>query len=253
MPLTIYSFGYWGWGNHTERLIEAVDAVEEHRGFRPPLFVDIRIHRVVRAKGFQGDAFEHTVGKRRHVWMPDLGNLSVLPNHKDDRICIKRPAAAAELLDLARENARNNRHVIFFCSCIFPRWCHRHVVAKLLLREARRRNLALTVTEWPGGEPSSRALQLQGLPYRVPKAPRLPLRSTRPLWRYASLPDGALVTIGTGSDATVLPVSSVRRAPNGWYLPVLLEREGAFLKSTPRAANVYRREVGLGDWRVKCL
>ena len=50
----IFTFGYYGWGNHTPQLIEAVDVVKRSRGFEPPLFVDIRVRRTVRAKGFQG-------------------------------------------------------------------------------------------------------------------------------------------------------------------------------------------------------
>jgi hypothetical protein len=38
---TIFSWGYYGWGNATPQLIEAVDAVETSRGFEPPIFVDI--------------------------------------------------------------------------------------------------------------------------------------------------------------------------------------------------------------------
>jgi len=43
--LTLFSFGYYGWGNHTRDLVEAVDTVEASRGFAPPTFVDIRIRR----------------------------------------------------------------------------------------------------------------------------------------------------------------------------------------------------------------
>jgi hypothetical protein len=50
MPTTtLFTWGYYGWGNATPQLVEAVDAVEHSRGFAPPLFVDIRIRRSVRA------------------------------------------------------------------------------------------------------------------------------------------------------------------------------------------------------------
>lgn len=52
MTTTIFTWGYYGWGNHTPQLLDAVDAVETSRGFEPPMFVDIRIRRTVRAKGF---------------------------------------------------------------------------------------------------------------------------------------------------------------------------------------------------------
>jgi len=52
MTTTLFTWGYYGWGNHTPDLVKAVDAVETSRGFQPPMFVDIRIRRSVRAAGF---------------------------------------------------------------------------------------------------------------------------------------------------------------------------------------------------------
>ena len=74
---TIFTWGYYGWGNHTPELVEAVDAVETSRGFEPPIFVDIRIRRTVRAKGFPGNAFEKLLGPTRHRWMKSLGNMFI--------------------------------------------------------------------------------------------------------------------------------------------------------------------------------
>ncbi len=54
MTTTLFTWGYYGWGNHTPSPVEAVDAVETSRGFQPPVFVDIRIRRSVRAAGFTG-------------------------------------------------------------------------------------------------------------------------------------------------------------------------------------------------------
>ena len=70
----IFTWDYYGWGNHTPQLVEAVDAVERSRGFEPPIFIDIRIRRNVRAKGFVGNAFENLMGPSRHRWMKSLGN-----------------------------------------------------------------------------------------------------------------------------------------------------------------------------------
>src|SRR5688500_8003061 len=53
-PLTMFTWGYWGWGTTTREFVQAADAVEASRGFNPPLFVDIRIRRSVRAPGFTG-------------------------------------------------------------------------------------------------------------------------------------------------------------------------------------------------------
>src|SRR5262245_40791853 len=36
MATTLFTWGYYGWGNATPQLMEAVDAVEESGGFQPP-------------------------------------------------------------------------------------------------------------------------------------------------------------------------------------------------------------------------
>ena len=153
--LTLFTWGYWGWGTATEQFVGAADAVEKSRGFGPPQFVDIRISRSVRAPGFNGPTFERTLGKSRYKWMPSLGNVAIL---QGGRLQIKNPAAAADLLDLAEEQHRERRRVLFFCSCEFPGrenrgGCHRTTVARLVLEAAARRNLKLQIVEWPGGEP----------------------------------------------------------------------------------------------------
>src|SRR4051812_10948490 len=140
---TIFSFGYYGWGNHTPQLVEAVDAVERSRGFEPPLFVDIRIRRSVRAAGFTGPAFEKLLGQDRHRWMKSLGN-KFIETRTGPNIQIADPTAADELLDLAVESAKRQQRILFFCSCQWPRCdgkihCHRATVAELVLKAARKR------------------------------------------------------------------------------------------------------------------
>jgi hypothetical protein len=65
--LSAFSWGYWGWGSHTSDLIKAADSVEQDRGRSPPLFVDIRFRRSVRAIGFRESAFAQTVGADRYA------------------------------------------------------------------------------------------------------------------------------------------------------------------------------------------
>jgi hypothetical protein len=72
--------------------VEAVDVAEKKRGFKPPLFVDIRLQRTVRTKGFSGDAFALVVGASRYKWMRELGNRSIVTGNS--RIQIDRPMAA---------------------------------------------------------------------------------------------------------------------------------------------------------------
>jgi hypothetical protein len=63
---TIFTWRYFGWGNHMPQLRKTVDVVEANRGFEPLFFVDIRIRRSMRAVGFTGPAFEKLVGPNRH-------------------------------------------------------------------------------------------------------------------------------------------------------------------------------------------
>ena len=81
------------------------------------------------------------------------------------KIQIADPSAANTLLDLALSSVRNkNWHVLFFCSCQWPRWddgcCHRTEIAQLVLRAAKRRNEPIEIVEWPGGEPEEIRLEL---------------------------------------------------------------------------------------------
>src|SRR5438045_3133035 len=67
--LTAFTWGYWGWGSHTKEFVRMVDAIERDRGWQPPLFVDIRFSRSVRAVGFRQDLFERVTGQHRYKWM----------------------------------------------------------------------------------------------------------------------------------------------------------------------------------------
>jgi hypothetical protein len=76
MTITLFSSGYWGWGNATERLVEAVDAAEQARGFGPPMFVDT----LAPAGACQGLCRQQLPRPRGRVALPlngDLGNLAI--------------------------------------------------------------------------------------------------------------------------------------------------------------------------------
>ena len=94
--------------------------MERARGFRPPIFVDTRLRRQGRAKGFVGSAFRDLVGEARYRWMQDLGNAHIASGERG--IKIKCPQAATDLLELAFKALKDHRHVIFYCACDFP-WC----------------------------------------------------------------------------------------------------------------------------------
>jgi hypothetical protein len=152
MTTTIFSFGYCGWGSATPTLVETFDRIEADRGFGPPVFVDTRIRRAVRAEGFREKAFEQLLGSNRHRWLKALGNSSIIDGgewrlHDDQGL--------DTLLDLAVNADAEGRRVVFFCSCgVPPVHCHRHqLIATALPARAKRRGLEIAVVEWPGGEP----------------------------------------------------------------------------------------------------
>lgn len=160
--LTAFSWGYAGWGNAIPQLVQSFDAAEQSRGFGPPVFVDIRARRNVRAKGFRGDAFEEFLASGRYRWMKGLGNEAVRTGR--GRMRLVQPQQAAELLDLVQSKAREKVRVIFFCSCGSPdcaRTCHRRLARTTLLAASRRRGVGLRIEEWPGGEPSARPRRVE--------------------------------------------------------------------------------------------
>jgi len=224
--LTIYSFGYKGWGNATEKLKQAFDTVEKSRGFKPPVFADIRIRRSVRAEGFKERAFEDVVGRSRYVWIKDLGNDRIV-TLSGPKVQIHNKAAVADLLNLAQDAMRDDRHLVFFCSCEWPHECHRHTVATLLLAYAKKHEVPIQVVEWPGGDPVK--LQLPIAEEWIRKLARgtkfLPLDSVRPLAKYAGLAWGSFVTVKSAAQELYFTTGPARYRSTGWALPVFATAE----------------------------
>jgi hypothetical protein len=108
-----FMWGYWGWGGSTRELVKAFDAAEAERGHEPPVFVDARLRRAVRAVGFRGDAFEKLLGADRHHHLRGLGNKLL----DQGSIELVDESTVGDLLDLAVANHRKRRRVIFFCAC----------------------------------------------------------------------------------------------------------------------------------------
>jgi hypothetical protein len=231
--LTLFSWGYWGWGNATNELVRAVDAAEASRGFEPPIFVDIRIRRSVRAKGFTGSAFEKTVGSDRYRWIQDLGNESVLTGGGPTRI--RNPKAASQLLDLAVEAAARRQRLLFFCACDVPTQCHRADVAELVLAESERRGTGLTIQEWPGGDPSEIRLRLDDRERRrvLANASSVRVDEQLGLGFLASIPWGSSLILDDGGHEQML-TGPVRRNANRWALLII---RGV-------RANTFRRDFG---------
>jgi len=223
---TIFTWGYYGWGNATPQLVEAVDAVETSRGFEPPIFVDIRIRRNVRAKGFIGNAFENLMGPSRHRWMKSLGN-KFIQTRTGPFIQIAEPSAADELLDLALESASHKQRPLFFCSCQWPMCdgeiaCHRHSVAELVLQAAQRRGEHVEIVEWPGGEPKQIDLKVTPEVYASVRKGRMtvPLGKQPDLAVVAGLPWGSIATVHSTGDKLYRIVGPAIWQTSGWVLPV---------------------------------
>jgi hypothetical protein len=246
--LTAFSWGYWGWGNHTREFVRAVDAIERDRGIRPPMFVDIRFSRSVRALGFRNTAFEEAVGKSRYRWLPKLGNKRIGSGRGG--IQIADLSGVDELLQIVLDAATDNRRVIFFCACERPGSCHRAVVASLLVKAARRKGVPLNVVEWPGGEPETIDIDI---PDKVVKdvlrgGNRVPLAASHPkqIRKFAALPWCSRVGLHSSSGVVAIICGPAQLAAD-WYLPVIgpdVSKPGDTIKSLRKEAERLRKSLG---------
>jgi len=257
VALALFSWGYWGWGTATRQLVKSFDIAEQERGFQPPVFVDCRLRRQGRAKGFVGDSFKDLVGKSRYEWMQGLGNNNIATGGKG--VTIKNPSAVGNLFDLAQRTTQERRRVIFYCACEYQSdgdelKCHRHAITTLLLAYARKVGRSISVVEWPGGEPAKALVELdQKLFADVMRGRKsVPLASAR-LKDFAGLPWGSALEFRCkldGRSGFVMvgpPKFATQKDDSGyWYLPVLGDHDpGVSKDSMLSAAKRWRRERGL--------
>lgn len=243
-PLEMFTFGYWGWGNETPKLVQAVDAVEQARGFGPPVFVDVRISRSVRAVGFREKALEKLLGSDRYIWMNRLGNDAIIEGGK---MRIHDPSAAADLLELARDNATKGRRVIFFCSCEVPSGCHRSSVADLVLKEAARRRVDVAIDEWPGGEPRVHEVRLskESISQRIGSRASLPFARVPNLAEVAGLPWGSAVKVTAPGEYAFLTSGPAIVVREKWALPIYFSGFESAEEALVAGAS-FRTENGYG-------
>jgi hypothetical protein len=230
----LFSFGYWGAGSATGPLVDAVNEAEVLRGFEPPLWVDIRISRSVRAVGFRDGAFQTLLGTQ-YLHMQDLGNSSL----KEGGITIRNPAAADELLRHALSSRR--RRVIFFCSCEVPADCHRQVVANLVVAAAKRRGVEVKVIEWPGGEPASIDIDVSAAVLRSVERKAHTTLAVPPgmkLGAAAALPWGTSAVLHAGAETVSILVGPAQFEARGPHLKILA------VAPKSGAAAAFRREHG---------
>jgi hypothetical protein len=240
--ITLFSFGYWGCGSATRDLVKAIDTAEALRGFEPPLWVDVRISRSVRAAGFRDGEFADLL-ESRYVWMPELGNKRVQDRRKG--IKIQNPAAAKDLLKLALDNPKCR--VIFFCACEHPAFCHRKHVGKLLLKYAKEAKAPIRVIEWPGGEPDSATIDVS--PATLRKIGRDAVKSLPiPLWMTVgdatALPWGTIATMQAGTSRARVLIGPASFNAAGSHLRVFPDEAG-----TRANSKVFRAEFGYSKLR----
>lgn len=228
-PITVFSWGYWGWGTSVPELIRAFDAAERARGYEPPVFVDIRYRRNVRAPGFRGDAFMDAVGKDRYCWFQGLGNEAI-DDRNATRVRLQRASDVGKLLKESQTQYEQNRRVVFFCSCKSPPQaakprCHRFTVARRLVNRACKVGVHISVVEWPGGTPTLQSL-------RVSKTALLPLLRSSPPKHFslpkalsvaeaAALPHGSVITLSAGKfDCAHVITGPAVYLDGEWQLPL---------------------------------
>jgi hypothetical protein len=250
-PLTIFTWGYYGWGSATQKFKAATDAVEAARGYEPPYFVDARMSRSVRAAGFRDSAFEDTVGNARYRWMRSLGNRRI-KTRSGPRIQINEPEAVEELLGLALAKGRRQQRVILFCSCRIPgsgkTICHRVELGSLLLKKARKRNVDLTVVEWPGGRPRNISHELTDDIAEDVKRGRVnvPLGQRRPSMDLCGLPWYSTVHFTSDHDSFRALAYHARFHGDQWLLPILkVLSDHASRPQAMAQATLHRRRDGM--------
>lgn len=224
--ITMYTWGYWGWGSVADKFVKSVDALETSRRFNPPLFVDIRLLRSVRAKLFNGKAFEELVGPSRYVWMCSLGNKEIATHGTG--IVINKPEAAEELLDIALQAYKKKQRIIFFCACEVPGivkdpLCHRVIVADLIKKAARKKKKTVQIIEWPGGEPKYIDMKVKEDDFKKissgPKSITLGKKIDHTI--YAGIPWGSIARIKSGDKQMEKMTGPAKFERDTWQLPVL--------------------------------
>jgi hypothetical protein len=247
MAVTIFSWGYSGWGYAAGDLVAVVDAIEANRGSGPPLFVDVRSSRSVRASGFREGAFAALLGPDRYLWLPALGSEP----GSEPKLGPQAPEAVRALLRLAWERNRSGQRVLFFCGCPYPSWegkrtCHREEVSELLVTEARRLGERVRVEEWPGGEPVCAEREVSEQVFREVGRGlwSLPLEAPFDRAEMAGLPHGSIVTIRWRHEYKHLVCGSACVAAGQWSLPVFAWYSGTALEEAVERGRRHRRSHG---------
>lgn len=217
--------------------MKAVDQAEALRGFKPPLWIDIRISRSVRSAGFRGKEFADLL-KTRYLWMPELGNKRKKQRRKG--IEIQNPAAAKGLLERALENRK--RRIMFFCACRDPFSCHRYQIGKLVLTYAKAQKARVEVVEWPGGQAGTFTIDVS--PATLRKIDRdavksLSIPASMTLSAAALLPWGTIGTLQAGTEKAKVLMGPAFFNAAGSHLRIFPDEAG-----TRANSNSFRKQRG---------
>ncbi|MBL9089986.1 MAG: hypothetical protein JNL96_02095 [Planctomycetaceae bacterium] len=159
--------------------------------------------------------------------MKQLGNKRI-QTKKGPQIQIAEPKAVNDLLVVALEAAEQDRRVIFFCGCFWPRFggkisCHRTTVGTLLLSAAKNRGVSAEVVEWPGGKADHVEIEVDGKDFKAIAEGRMSI----PFGRQLKLADAASLAVTSTatvrSDGEVLHrlVGPASWRRDEWQLPVM--------------------------------
>lgn len=218
-PTKVFSWGASGWGSRARHAVEMFDVVEKKRGFRTPLFVDVGARR--------HGSISRKLGNSRYRWFRELGNAAAASGRGPMRLVA--PQAVNELLGLVLRAKQERRRVVFFCSCSSPvesLRCHRRLVAKELVRVARRSGLELAVEEWPGGVPRRESVTLRVEPAEFDGLCSgnsfIDLGRRRPAPSVSGLPLGSVITLKSSRREAFVSVLPPVFRRGRWQLPVYL-------------------------------
>jgi hypothetical protein len=130
----------------------------------------------------------------------------------------------------------------FFCSCEIPDGCHRHTVATLVIQRAKARKLDVTVIEWPGGAPSTIAIDVPLATLRkIGRGDQttLPLLTTMTVGAAAALPWGTTAELRAGAERRRVLIGSAHFDVHGSRLKIVQVED-----VDDDCPNVFRAQFG---------
>lgn len=112
--------------------------------------------------------------------------------------------------------------MVVFCACEIASFCHRHTVAKLLMKAGKKRDITLSITEWPGGEPQQVELTISSKLFKEVKRGRKSVPLPEDCDVLCALPWHSVVKLtDENTEDFLLIVTGPAKYANEPYLPIL--------------------------------